>query len=1049
MKLQKRIIVLYGLLTLMPWLCFGQDPELTNYRSGISLVWQGEKGTDYVEEYLYHDKVISDRKIVYLKAGTKISMAHNGRNIAGPPNGEDTYHGVGLDIGVIKFKPDGDQHWELYPKEWETYSSPVSFSEMDYGIYGDAETPVVGSVGSVGGPLTLKTKETHYHRGVTDAIGDEWHTLTVADDDSDYSGSSEFKSSDGKIFHFIVNPKAPAITWRVSGNGQFYTTPPRKYFIPRVYDQTTYFTSGNGAGVTVEIRDINGNEVFYRIGSGEFIAAGASHVTLSESAFTVGENVLQYYYAGNEAFVKTRKVVKNPDYPSAGEAHGDRLWGDAVQFETEVKPRVASISLSTAWLDNWRKSSTWNRQPDIEGFARKGHRHRRQWMSAPNALVARWDGMNAKKNGAPRSYIDYAKLGLFEIRSILDPVGLELNHSNNPIPTRELYYRGYYDVNGFFDTLISYDIIAGYYRKDQGYENGLTPIEDYFIRDQFAATVHNNHLSQAGYFSPGRDTFGFGGMWETSMRVGGMMAMIMMPSYATEYYGTSGLDGNTVAPLDAPFPGLAATWKKIFFDNDTPTAGFPNVHKRFGIEENLIVEDGNWFDKSGYTSTINCGHVLGIYGNLIKLYGPEVDTTRFDRFLDRAANQTLVGLKDNRPAKRSLAALQNIFYPTFRNVVKPRMLSLANNNSESLNRNLLQGGPLYVIWYDHNLQPPTSGVVRTIAPEFSVGGGVFSSAQTVTISSATPDSTIYYTLDGSSPTTSSPAYTEPLVISSNTTLRAYATVPGLLDSTERMAEFIIGISPPSAPVIGPMEDIFLVETPTITMSSETPDTSIFYTMDGSVPSSSSMRYEQPFPYAQNGEIRAVAVKGEDPGVSSPFVSKTIQYNSYLTTPGEFIPAVFPEQNARFTFSITATPDEPVLNQLVGLTDAYPFEEMAAGNPSSFSFGDYAAIVRFAPSGLIDARNGNAYNAVNQLRYAAGVSYEIIFVVDFASKTYDASINGVIIAKDFAFRKAGVNSLKYLVIWSSENSVASLQVTSPEISLTPRAPRGLRKLPEPE
>ena len=59
-------------------------------------------------------------------------------------------------------------------------------------------------------------------------------------------------------------------------------------------------------------------------------------------------------------------------------------------------------------------------------------------------------------------------------------------------------------------------------------------------------------------------------------------------------------------------------------------------------------------------------------------------------------------------------------------------------------------------------------------PAFSPDGGSYSSAQTVAITCPTPNVTIYYTLDGSSPTTSGIRYTAPLTISESTTLKAVA-----------------------------------------------------------------------------------------------------------------------------------------------------------------------------------------------------------------------------------------------------------------------------------
>jgi len=52
----------------------------------------------------------------------------------------------------------------------------------------------------------------------------------------------------------------------------------------------------------------------------------------------------------------------------------------------------------------------------------------------------------------------------------------------------------------------------------------------------------------------------------------------------------------------------------------------------------------------------------------------------------------------------------------------------------------------------------------------------------VTISSATSGATIYYTTDGSTPTTSSSKYAGPVTISTTKTLKAIATAPNLTNS---------------------------------------------------------------------------------------------------------------------------------------------------------------------------------------------------------------------------------------------------------------------------
>jgi hypothetical protein len=99
----------------------GQDAELTNYKSGIDVIWGGTKGTDYYEEYFYHDKLVNDAKVVYIKSTTPITMSHNARNnafyhvedgglqIIGA-NGKDGVPNSG-DEGIIRYKIDRDRQY--------------------------------------------------------------------------------------------------------------------------------------------------------------------------------------------------------------------------------------------------------------------------------------------------------------------------------------------------------------------------------------------------------------------------------------------------------------------------------------------------------------------------------------------------------------------------------------------------------------------------------------------------------------------------------------------------------------------------------------------------------------------------------------------------------------------------------------------------------------------------------------------------------------------------------------------------------------------------
>jgi hypothetical protein len=76
------------------------------------------------------------------------------------------------------------------------------------------------------------------------------------------------------------------------------------------------------------------------------------------------------------------------------------------------------------------------------------------------------------------------------------------------------------------------------------------------------------------------------------------------------------------------------------------------------------------------------------------------------------------------------------------------------------------------------------GTEQVAMPVSTVTTGVYESAQSVSLSTTTAGATIYYTTDGSTPTSSSMVYSTPLNISATTRLRAIAIADGKVDSRE-------------------------------------------------------------------------------------------------------------------------------------------------------------------------------------------------------------------------------------------------------------------------
>jgi sugar lactone lactonase YvrE len=274
---------------------------------------------------------------------------------------------------------------------------------------------------------------------------------------------------------------------------------------------------------------------------------------------------------------------------------------------------------------------------------------------------------------------------------------------------------------------------------------------------------------------------------------------------------------------------------------------------------------------------------------------------------------------------------------------------------------------------------PLTPVVAT--PGISPASGTYNSAQTVTITDATPTTTVYYAASGALQTSGWVEYTGAIALPSagRTTIQACAIERGYQQSNFASTTYYLNLAPTAAPVISPASGVY-PGPQSVTISDSSAGGVISYSINGTSPAAASQPYTGPIPVSSSATVVATATAygyAPSPAVSAQYLigsSATsliysIAGNGSYGYSGDGGPAVAADLNYPF-----ATAVDSAGNLYIADSSNNVVRKVAPGT---------GIITTFAGNGTVGYSGDNGPAASAQLFYPSGVA------VDRAGNVYVA------------------------------------------------------------
>jgi sugar lactone lactonase YvrE len=143
---------------------------------------------------------------------------------------------------------------------------------------------------------------------------------------------------------------------------------------------------------------------------------------------------------------------------------------------------------------------------------------------------------------------------------------------------------------------------------------------------------------------------------------------------------------------------------------------------------------------------------------------------------------------------------------------------------------------------------------------FSPAPGTYTAVQTITLTESIPGATIYYLASGPVSTNGYVVYTGPITLGYGgvESISAYATETGYLTSNTTTAVYTLNFPPAATPTFLPAPGYYATQQ-AVTISDTTPGAQIYYTTNGTYPSSNSTLYTGPIPVSSSQTLVAITV----------------------------------------------------------------------------------------------------------------------------------------------------------------------------------------------